>query len=142
MLRRLLPADADAVLRLRREALEREPLAFSSSPTDDRVQAGGVLEQYLAHRTKAIFGAFEPDLIGMAGIAQEEGAKSRPKARLWGVYVTPSHRGSGIGRAAQALYVQLGFMTWGTEPAAMWVGEECVAEHHMVRALRPGALQE
>jgi GNAT superfamily N-acetyltransferase len=99
MIRKLLPADADAVLRLRREALAREPLAFSSSPTEDRVQAGGVLEEYLAHRTKAIFGAFEPDLIGMAGIAQEEGAKSRHKARLWGVYVTPSHRGAGVGRA-------------------------------------------
>ncbi len=167
MIRKLLLADADAVLRLRREALEREPLAFSSSPTEDHVQAGGALEEYLAHRTKAIFGAFEPDLIGMAGIAQEEGAKSRHKARLWGVYVTPSHRGAGIGcalveaaiefarsldglthvhlavaesgRAAQALYVRLGFMTWGTEPAAIRVGEVCVAEHHMVRALRPSA---
>jgi GNAT superfamily N-acetyltransferase len=43
------------------------------------------------------------------------------------------------GRAAHALYAQLGFMTWGTEPAAIRVGEVSVAEHHMVRALRPGA---
>jgi ribosomal protein S18 acetylase RimI-like enzyme len=167
MIRRLLPADADAVLRLRHEALEREPLAFSSSPAEDRVQVPGVLEEYLAQQTKAIFGAFEPDLIGMAGIVQEEGVKSRHKARLWGVYVAPSSRGAGIGRAlvaaaiefarsldglthvhlavaesgrgAQALYVHLGFTTWGTEPAAMRVGDVSVPEHHMVLALRPGA---
>jgi ribosomal protein S18 acetylase RimI-like enzyme len=165
MIRRLLLTDADAVLRLRREALESEPLAFSSSPTEDRVQMPGMLDQYLAHRTKAIFGAFEPGLIGMAGIMQEEGAKSRHKARLWGVYVVPSGRGAGVGRAlveaaiefarsleglthvhlcvaesghaAQALYSRLGFRTWGMEPAAMRVGEVSVAEHHMVLALRP-----
>jgi ribosomal protein S18 acetylase RimI-like enzyme len=167
MIRRLLPGDADLVLRLRREALEQEPLAFSSSPTEDRVQIRGALEQYLASPTKAIFGAFEPELVGMAGIAQEEGAKSRHKARLWGVYVTPARRGLGIGRAlveaaiefaqsldglthvhlavaepgraAQALYQHLGFTTWGTEPAALRVGDVTVAEHHMIRALHPGA---
>jgi ribosomal protein S18 acetylase RimI-like enzyme len=63
------------------------------------VQVKGALEEYLAHPTRAIFGAVEPDLIGMAGIAQEEGAKSRHKARLWGVYVIPARRGLGIGRA-------------------------------------------
>jgi ribosomal protein S18 acetylase RimI-like enzyme len=131
------------------------------------VQVKGALEEYLAHPTRAIFGAVEPDLIGMAGIAQEEGAKSRHKARLWGVYVIPARRGLGIGRAlveaaiefarsldglthvhlavaesgqaARALYEHLGFRTWGTEPAAIRVGEVSVAEHHMVRALGPGA---
>jgi catechol-2,3-dioxygenase len=43
------------------------------------------------------------------------------------------------GQAAQALYEHLGFRTWGTEPAAIRVGEVSVAEHHMVRALGPGA---
>jgi ribosomal protein S18 acetylase RimI-like enzyme len=167
MIRRLLAGDADAVLRLRREALEQEPLAFSSSPTEDRVQVRGALEEYLAAPSKAIFGALEPELVGLAGLAQEEGAKSRHKARLWGVYVTPARRGLGIGRAlveaaiefaqsldglthvhlavaepgraAQALYRQLGFTTWGTEPAALRVGDVTVAEHHMVRGLHPGA---
>jgi hypothetical protein len=43
------------------------------------------------------------------------------------------------GYAAQALYAHLGFITWGTEPAAMRVGGVSVAEHHMVLALHPGA---
>jgi L-amino acid N-acyltransferase YncA len=43
------------------------------------------------------------------------------------------------GQAARALYEHLGFRTWGTEPAAIRVGEVSVAEHHMVRALGPGA---
>jgi hypothetical protein len=59
MIRKLLPADAEAVLRLRREALEQEPLAFASSPAEDRVQVKGALEEYLAHPTRAIFGAVE-----------------------------------------------------------------------------------
>jgi ribosomal protein S18 acetylase RimI-like enzyme len=166
MIRKLLLADANAVLRLRREALEREPLAFSSSPTEDRVQVSGAVEEYWAHPTKAIFGAFAPDLIGMAGIVQEEGAKSRHKAQLWGVYVTPARRGAGIGRAlveaaiefagsldgvthvhlavaesgqaARTLYEHVGFRTWGTEPVAIRVGEVSVAEHHMIRELGPG----
>jgi ribosomal protein S18 acetylase RimI-like enzyme len=161
MIRKLLPTDADAALSLRRGALEREPMAFSSSPTEDRVQVSGALEEYLSHATKAIFGAFDPDLVGMAGIAREEGANSRHKAQLWGVYVTQVCRGAGIGRtlveaalefasglegvthvhlavaesgtAAQALYQRLGFRTWGTEPAAIRVGDVYIAERHMVR---------
>ena len=171
MIRKLHSSDAAAVRRLRREALDGEPLAFSASPTEDQVQADGALEAYLVHPTKAIFGALDAaspsDLIGMAGIAREAGAKNRHKARVWGVYVTPARRGAGIGRslveaaiefarslegvthihlavaesglAAQALYEQLGFRTWGTEPAAIRVGEVSVAEYHMVRALEPGA---
>jgi hypothetical protein len=72
MIRQLIPADAGEVLRLRREALESEPLAFSSSPAEDRMRVAGALQAYLAYRTKAIFEAFEPDLIRMAGIVQEE----------------------------------------------------------------------
>ena len=167
MIRRLLPSDADAVLRIRREALEREPFAFSSSPAEDRMLVSGALEEYLAVPGRAMFGALEPTLVGMAGIIREDSAKSRHKARLWGVYVTAEWRGQGIGRglveaaidfaqsldgltqvhlavaepgrAAQELYRHLGFTIWGTEPAALRVGDVSVAELHMVRVLRPGA---
>ena len=43
------------------------------------------------------------------------------------------------GRPARALYESLGFVTWGTEPAALRIGEETAAEHHMVLTLdEPG----
>jgi hypothetical protein len=76
MIPRILLADAAAILRLRREALEREPLAFSSSPAEDRMQAGGALEEYLAKPANAIFGAFEPDLVGMTGIARRKAPRA------------------------------------------------------------------
>ena len=165
MIRKVLPAESDAFIRLRREALEVEPLAFSSSPADDHAQSVEMVRQYLAHPTQAIFGAFEPDLVGVAGIVQEACQKSRHKARLWGVYVTSSRRREGLGhalvqavidfarslegvsriqlavtdpsRSARALYERLGFVTWGTEPAAVHVGGATVAEHHMTLVLAP-----
>jgi ribosomal protein S18 acetylase RimI-like enzyme len=163
MIRKVPLAERDVFIRLRRQALEVEPLAFSSSPADDHAQSVEIVRQYLAHPTQAIFGAFEPDLVGVAGIAQQAGENCRHKARLWGVYVTPSRRGEGLGcalvqaaiafarslegisqvqlavadsaRAARALYEQLGFVTWGTEPAALRVGDTSVAEHHMTLLL-------
>jgi ribosomal protein S18 acetylase RimI-like enzyme len=64
--------------------------------------------------------------------------------RFWLIFpldgLTHVHLGvAESGQAAQALYEHLGFRTWGTEPAAIRVGEVSVAEHHMVRALGPGA---
>jgi ribosomal protein S18 acetylase RimI-like enzyme len=163
MIRQLALPDLEDYIRLRREALAQEPLAFGSSPADDRAESASVLREILASRDEAIFGAFVPHLVGAAGIYRESGEKSRHKVNIWGVYVTPAHRRRGIGRAlveaaltfarslegarqvqlcvtehakgARTLYQQLGFLTWGIEPDALRVGEMSVAEHHMVLIL-------
>jgi ribosomal protein S18 acetylase RimI-like enzyme len=159
MIRRLTPHDTEAYIQLRREALTAEPFAFASSPEDDQVQSPDVLEELLTGEEEAIFGCFVPQLVGVAGIYRQPGPKSRHKAQLWGVYVTRTQRRRGVGSAlvdaavsfarsldgvrlvqlcvseraaaARELYRQHGFVSWGTEPAALRVGDEYVAEHHM-----------
>jgi GNAT superfamily N-acetyltransferase len=105
------------------------------------VQVKGALEEYLAHPTRAIFGAVEPDLIGMAGIAQEEGAKSRHKARLWGVYVIPARRGLGIGRALVEAAIEFARSLDGLTHVHLAVAESGQACRGGVRAGGTGSLR-
>jgi GNAT superfamily N-acetyltransferase len=163
MIRRLVTADAADFLRIRREALVREPVAFCASPEDDLAQSAADLERYLNHPAKAAFGAFAPELVGIAGVVREERAKTAHRAQVWGVYVAPAHRGQGHGRAlveaaigyarslrgvthlylavtepgraALKVYERAGFVAWGTEPGAMRVDGVFVAEHHMALEL-------
>src|ERR1041385_5809 len=100
-IRRLTAADASALVALRREALEAEPLAFAASPADD---AGLVIESVRAflgdHETQAVFGQFDgTDLIGMIGLVKAAKVKQRHKATIWGMYVQPHGRNRGVGRA-------------------------------------------
>lgn len=112
-------------------------------------------------------GAFEDGaLVGIATFLRETAVKERHKGRIYGVYVSRAFRGRGIGRAllnrilefaaqqatleqiliavgsqqhaAKSLYRSLGFETFGTEPAALKVGDTYVDEEHMILHLRRG----
>jgi ribosomal protein S18 acetylase RimI-like enzyme len=163
VIRHLTPLDIDAYIQLRREALVLDPFAFSASQGTDQAQSPPVLQKILSSQDEAIVGAFEPELAGIAGVYRERAPKNRHRSRIWGVYVTPAHRGKGLGEAllrdavefargtegvrqihlsvadgaaaALALYRKMGFEVWGTEPAALQVGGVFVAEHHMVMVL-------
>jgi ribosomal protein S18 acetylase RimI-like enzyme len=147
--RRLRPEDLDSLRVLRQEALTNEPLAFGSSPADDRMRSVEFVRGVLADELEqAVFGCFERDqLIGMIGVIRESGSKERHKARLWGAYVAPKARRMGAGRAllaaaverargwtgverlqlsvtessvaAKSLYEASGFRLWGREPRAL-----------------------
>lgn len=111
-----------------------------------------------------VFGAFVGgELAGMAGFFRYSLAKARHKGRIWGVYVRESCRGRGIGRellvellkkirtcpgiehvsltvatgqsAARALYVSLGFTTYGVEPGGLKIGAEYLDNEHMLLKL-------
>ena len=100
--RALEPADAEALVALRREALASSPLAFSSSPEDDhRGRSADGIRSSLADRADfAVYGAFlEGRLAGMAGVYRPEKAKLRHRAEVWGMYVSPEARGRGAGAA-------------------------------------------
>ena len=97
MIRRLTPDDVAAYRQLRRESVREEPLAFASSMEDEQAQSDAIVHQALSGDETAIFGCFLPELVGVAGLYRESSRKSRHKAQLWRVYVTPSHRGRGIG---------------------------------------------
>ncbi len=101
--------------------------------------------------------------MGCAGLLRMAPLKQLHKAAIWGVYVAPTQRGSGLGRrlmaavleeagrwpdlrqvlltvaqdnpAAQRLYESLGFVAYGREPAALRVAGRYLDETLMIRTL-------
>lgn len=158
--RRLAIADAEALFALRQEALLQAPLAFLASPEDDIASSEEAVAALLRGETgSAVFGAFAPDMAGMAGLYRERHAKAAHKATLWGFYVRPAARRQGLGRRlldaaldhargleavtsvrlsvsaaapeARALYERAGFSLWDREPDALRHDGQTVAEDHM-----------
>lgn len=158
---RLECGDAVRYIRLRRRMLLDAPWSFAASPDDDVALQPDRLAEYLGDAEKAIFAVEAPDvssrmdefatgglpeLVAAAGIMRATQRKFIHRARLWGVFVEPDHRGRGLGRLvvsaaidlarswpgvdyvdlgvsenapqAQALYESLGFHAWGREPEA------------------------
>jgi RimJ/RimL family protein N-acetyltransferase len=168
MIRRLVSDEAEAYVQLRREALEREPYSFGSSP--EEAPSVETIHETLGKPDTAIFGAFKPDLVGVVGIHRLTRKKVSHKVELWGMYVTRDHRGQGLGRQlvqaalefaraidgvrqvhlcvterasrAGALYEKFGFVTWGMEPAGLRVDGEDLIDRHMVLAIRNEPVSE
>lgn len=146
-IRPLRPDEAEAYVALRREMLHDAPWAFSASPlpNDDRACDAAHMRESLANPENVVVGAFAGgSLIASVGVMRSPRAKFRHTAHIWGVYVTPQHRGKGLARevmlaaigtarawpgvvcvrlsasalstTARALYESLGFVTWGIEP--------------------------
>src|SRR5438046_9715974 len=93
-IRRLRSVDADALVALRREALETEPLAFGASAEDDVGLLRESVRTFLGdHEEQVVFGQFDgADLIGMIGLIRASKVKQRHKATIWGMYVTAGAR--------------------------------------------------
>src|SRR5438876_815981 len=163
-IQRLRAEDTAALVVLRREALEREPLAFAASSEDDRGLSPEFVRTALADdQEQAVFGQFDGSVLtGMIGLIRMSKVKQRHKAGIWGMYVVPQARNKGIGRAlleaairhargwgldqlqlsvteaapgAKRLYETAGFRLWGQEPRALnWKGR-FVDEYHLVLEL-------
>ena len=165
-IRFLTPDDRDQWLRLRIEALEGDPEAFSASLDEYRsLNLDEVKRRLWSDGDAFVLGAFrEGCLCGMAGFYREKGPKSRHKGRVWGVYVTPGARGAGIAyqmmqallervrmiegieqvllsvsatqEPAIRLYRSLGFQSFGREPRALRIGDRYIDEEYMVLPVR------
>jgi len=166
-IRRLVPADAEALRVLRMEALTTAPEAFGSSPDEEAARPMDVVRARLdAAMPDAVFGAFAGvDLVGMAGFALSQGIKKRHKGMLWGVFVRAGWRDGGTGErlvravisharnhvlllqasvvtsngAARRVYDRLGFESYGTERRALRVGDAFHDEELLVLDLQSGS---
>ena len=164
MIRSLTESDLAEYTALRREALVDTPLAFAASPDDDfAANVDALRESIRKAPDRVIFGAFEERLAGSVGLFRDKHLKAAHKMHLWGMYVTPSHRGRGLGKellgaaieharsvegvewiflgvttaapAARRLYERAGFAIWGTEPDALREGGTSVVEHRLALRL-------
>ncbi len=164
-IRRLRPEDATALVALRRDALDNDPLAFGASTTDDRGLSLEFVRSVLADEDEqAVFGHFDgSNLTGMVGVLRAAAVKRRHRADIWGMYVAPHARTKGVGRmlldaaieharawptveqlhlsvtdsavAARRLYETAGFQLWGREPRALQWAGRFVDEFHLVLEL-------
>jgi ribosomal protein S18 acetylase RimI-like enzyme len=100
-IRILTAEDANEWWKLRRQALESDPEAFSASSDEHQQLSLEDVRMRLGVGSEDSFvvGALEDGrCLAMAGFYRETGAKTRHKGRIWGVYVTPEKRRGGIGR--------------------------------------------
>jgi RimJ/RimL family protein N-acetyltransferase len=160
MIRRLASDDVAAFHALRLEGFTRHPLQFRYSPDDERGMSLDIVAERLA--SAYVVGAFaDGALAGIGGFSRLTGEKLRHKGLLWGMYVRSEARGHGFadgivraivehaaGRVellqltvmadnarAIRLYERWGFTAYGTEPAAVKVGERYLDELLMAKRL-------
>jgi ribosomal protein S18 acetylase RimI-like enzyme len=162
-IRLITPADAAAYHALRIRALREHPEAFGRSPEEvDRVEAWAEYFRVDAGaQLDFTLGAFAVDvLVGMVGCHRERLVKHRHTAVIWGMYVAPEHRRTGLGRRlllaaverartwrdlkslwldvtttnrdARALYDSCGFRTVAIKPRTLRVGAQYHDEEMMM----------
>jgi len=160
-IRRLGAADVEAFRLIRLEGLRNDPDAFGSTFEKESSEAEGYFVDRLTR--SAVFGGFVGNrLVGVVGFYSFEDTKSRHKGVLWGMYVTPEARGSGLASAlvevllehagkeveqiqltvvvsnprARRFYQRMGFTEYGLEEKSLKYKGEYFDEVLMVKFLR------
>ena len=156
------PTDTSQFREIRIESAREAPESFRATEEEMRSKSIEEFEcQLTARDGGALFvGAFKgSSLVGVAALFFESSQKLSHKATVGSVFVNPTHRKNGIGRAlvsellsiaredkkllqlnlavnttnttAVELYKSLGFAIFGTEPNAVVFDGESHDEHHM-----------
>jgi len=162
-LRRLTVSDDARYRTLRLEALHSHPEAFGTSWEEEASKPLAWFAERLAGN--AVFGGWRGDsiLVGVAGLHVPDAAKSRHKGLLWGMFVRPEARGTGLAAsllarviehaagtveevlltvvtsntAAVRLYARAGFREYGLERRALKVKGRYYDELLMALSLTP-----
>ena len=172
MIRAIRESDIEAAVELRREALRDTPLAFAASPeTDFGSDPASVRARIGEAPDSVILGAFDGErLVGIASVFREKSPKSKHRANLFGMYVTPSHRRRGFASqlvaaavrhaeslpgvawlqlsvsssapGARRIYEEAGFTAWGHQPDTLRHEGESASELHLALELSPDAGDE
>ncbi|WP_400245806.1 N-acetyltransferase family protein [Niallia sp. JL1B1071] len=160
-IRQLHLHDAKAYFALRLEALKTNPEAFGSSYEEEKDYSISRTENRLTDPTSFVFGAFaENNLVGVLTLMKDTKQKMSHRGHLYAAYVTPLHRGKGVGKQlvqiainkaqklqeieqlylevvsdniqAKKLYESLGFETYGMDRKALKVSGKYYDETLMV----------
>jgi len=146
---RLERGDASAFRDIRLEGLSRHPEAFGASYEDELQYSEMQIGDRIANNF--IFGGVCEDgtLAGVIAVNKSHGAKVRHIGSIWGMYVRPEARGTGLSRllmsaavdeakttcrsirlsvvssnrAAIRLYESFGFKAWAKDTEALRVGD-------------------
>ncbi|MBM4185850.1 MAG: GNAT family N-acetyltransferase [Gemmatimonadetes bacterium] len=98
-IRRLVETDAAEFQALRLLGLQESSQAFAASYEEEADTPMSAIAERLADPEAAVFGAFDPALIGVVGVYRQAKAKMRHHGHIWGMYVHPAARRRGVGRA-------------------------------------------
>jgi len=164
-LRRLDASDTMSYRELRLEGLRGHPEAFGATWEDEAAKPPAWFAERLERN--AVFGGWlgGSTLVGTVGLLVPDTAKLRHKGVLWGMYVRPEARGTGLAAALVArvaeqargtaeevqltvvtsntaavrLYTRAGFSQYGLERRALKIGTQYYDEALMALPLKqPG----
>jgi ribosomal protein S18 acetylase RimI-like enzyme len=146
ILQPLAEQDVSAFRAIRLEALRRHPDAFGADYDRERQQPDAFFAAMLRENRMLAGIDDQGQTGGIVGVRFNPGVKQRHIATLWGMYVRPEWRGSGLAKAlltaaiaearecrslklavsatniaAARLYRSAGFQTYATDVAALYV---------------------